>query len=358
MKNLKLIYNIFLNLISIYKYNLLYINMIYIICIVIVWSIDCTLTSYLFPNYSNILFLQYINKIISNLIIIENYIYSLELASYINITLYNITCINYILIFIVIYITFSYIIFFYLFIIINIKPLFDSLFINILLRQYNLIKSSKILFIFILNLLNLDLLGIEEYYLSIYFNNSYLKNMISFSLVNNELDMVPNTSNTDQSLPSNVTLTPHSDEIKGGTESEREDELVSTEDILFNKFYDLNGEDRKKYIINKYDSKGMIATFYSISWLIEKINLDTDGTKHNVDILIDKYLNQMLNLERDTQLKSFAFHRENPFLRHLILNTPLEYPYVIPAKNNMTEADMYDLKDALIKNEEETINQD
>ncbi len=100
----------------------------------------------------------------------------------------------------------------------------------------------------------------------------------------------------------------------------------------------------------------MTPTFYTISWLSDKIQINTDGNKLNVDLFIDNYLNQILNLERDTQLKSFAFHRDKPFLRHLIYKTPLEYPYVIPANNNMSEFEMFDLKDALIKNEEETIN--
>jgi hypothetical protein len=225
----------------------------------------------------------------------------------------------------------------------------ENLFIKILLKQFNLIKSFKNLFILIFNLLNLDFLGFEEYYLSflleaqifgpIINKNSHLKNMISLSLANNDYLIVRDDL----------------DQIAEG-----EDDLLSTDDLLFNNFNELNLEDRKRYIINKFENKGMIATFYSINWLMDKIILDTEGTKHNVEFLIDKYLNQMLNLERVTQLKSFAFHREKPFLRHLLdpNNTPLEYPYVIPAKNTMTESDMYDLKDALIKNEEETVNQD
>nr|YP_009710598.1 hypothetical protein [Amanita bisporigera]QFZ98547.1 hypothetical protein [Amanita bisporigera] len=366
-------------IVSKYKYLILFINFIYIFFIILDWFNDSTLSSNLLSKFSHIVSFQLINNLITKLNVIVTYIYNLESTLNINISYYNITYINSLIIFIVIHLILLLIVIAYLFLLLKIKPLFDILFIKLLFKQLNLLKNLLNLFIFSLNLINLELF---EYFPSFNLNKIIFKNMITLSLANNELVLTDNSliseedqiisssafsQNLNTSLPESLSsfagaapqVVNEESEIElvstlSNSPTASEDELLYKGDTIFQIFNELSKEDKITYLINKYENKGMIATLYSISWLLEKILLNTDGTKHNVDLFIDNYLNQMLNLERDTQLKSFAFHRDKPFLRHLVYKTPLEFPYVIPINNNISEFDQSDLKEAIIKNEEET----
>nr|YP_009710557.1 hypothetical protein [Amanita pseudoporphyria]QFZ98506.1 hypothetical protein [Amanita pseudoporphyria] len=371
-KILKTVYNILYYLISRYKYFILFINVIYILSLVLDSYLDSSISSVLINKFSNIVIISLIKNFISKFIIIFTYLCHLGNISNINITSYDITYVNYLIPFFIIHLTLLLIVIGYLFFLLKIKVLVDNLFIKFLFKQINLIKFLKNSFLIILNLLNLDIM---EYYYN--FNKVILKNMVTLSLTGNELVLsdqnpegitsVQNSSPSDD-LPgesfSNLTVTDTGDEaselgldtpLSNSTIAvDSENNLLPTEN---KNFFELSREDRTKHIINKFEDKGMNVAYYTITWLMEKITLNTDGNLNNVDLLIDSYLLEMLNLERKTKLKSFAFHRDKPFLINLVHKTPLEYPYVIPAKNNLTEADLYDLKDAIFKNGAEILTE-
>lgn len=339
-------------------------NVIYIISLVLDSYLDITLSSFLINKFSNIVFLSLINKFIYKFFIIVTYLYKLEYNLYINITCYNITYVNYLIPFFIIHLTFLLIVITYLFYLIKIKVLFEYLFINIIFKQINFIKFFKNFFLIILNLLNLDII---EYYYNL--NQIILKNTGIFSLTDNDLVLsdqsqtsAPSEELLVESLSKPMVTNIEDEESDLSLENPLSNSKMESEDNLlpiYNKnYFELNREDRITYIINKFEDKGMTAAYFTTTWLMEKITLNTDGNLNNVDLLIDSYLDEMLNLERNTKLKSFAFHRDKPFLRHLVHKTPLEYPYIIPAKNTLSEAELYDFKEALNKNGVETLNEE
>lgn len=365
------------NLISKYKYILLFMNMNYIL--LIDWFKENNLS-----KFSNLIIIQINNIIISKFNLIINYIYNLENIFHIRI---NLNILNYsisnclaktIILFIVINLTLLLLVILYLIYIIKIEPSLNKNIIIKIIKQIQILNS--IYNIFIINLLNIYF---SDYYIiSNFFNfiNFIYINTINFSSgllpikdlglikiiiqsFNYREDKFSSISTLPKLMSSDLVFKREVVSLEGNVDSDIElqsnllnsptsEENLATEDINFNNFTDLRNEDKRSYLINKYENKGMTPTFYIISWLSDKIQSNTDGNKQNVDIFIENYLNEILNLERETQLKSFAFHREKPFLRHLIYKTPLEYPYVIPANNNMSEFEMSELKDAMIKSEE------
>ena len=384
-------FNILFHLIIKYKYIILIMNMNYIIIIII----DCLKENNL-SKLTNLIFIQIINIINSKFNKIIIFINNLENNFHLNILNYSINNsfggpTKNILLFILINLTLLILINLYLIYIIKIEPSLNKKLIIKIIKQ---IQILNIMYnIFIINLWNI--------YFSDYYIISSISKFIKFIFINTinfssglfqikELgviklifqslnylrlceDKFTSISTFHKLMSSDLVFQRQRRQIEvtslnsleGNVDSEIElhsnlanspnassEENLATEDINFNNFTDLKIEDKRTYLINKYENKGMTPTFYVISWLSDKIQLNTDGTKQNVDVFIDNYLNQILNLERDTQLKSFAFHREKPFLRHLIYKTPLEYPYVIPANNNMSEFEISELKDALIKSEE------
>jgi hypothetical protein len=56
----------------------------------------------------------------------------------------------------------------------------------------------------------------------------------------------------------------------------------------------------------------------------------TDGNKTNIENLIEINLNQILKIERETQLNNLAFFRNSPFLINKIDNSPIAFPKIIP----------------------------
>jgi hypothetical protein len=374
--------NIIFNIISKYKYILFILNMNYIIIIIIYWFKENNLI-----KLNNLIFIQIKNIIISKLNLIINHIYNLENIFNIKINILNYSISNCfaknILLFIVINLTLFLLVILYLIYIINIEPSLNKKIIIKIIKQIQILNS--IYNIFIIKLLNIYF---SDYYIiSNFFNflNFIFINTINFSSgllpikdlgvikiifqnFNYQEDKFSSISTFPKLMSSDLVFKKEVVSLEGNVDSDIElhsnlsnsptassiapQENLATEDINFNNFTDLRNEEKRNYLINKYENKGMTPTFYIISWLSDKIQNNTDGNKQNVDIFIDNYLNEILNLERDTQLKSFAFHREKPFLRHLIYKTPLEYPYVIPANNNMSEFEISELKDALIKSEE------
>jgi hypothetical protein len=385
-KSNKWLRNIIFNIISKYKYILLIMNMNYIIIIIIYWfaSLENNLI-----KLNNLIFIQIKNIIISKLNLIIYYIYNLENIFNLKFNILNYSISNCfaknILLFIVINFTLFLLVILYLIYIINIEPSLNKKIIIKIIKQIQILNS--IYNIFIIKLLNMYF---SDYYIiSNFFNflNFIYINTINFSnglLPIKDLDVIKiiiqnfyyqedkfsSISTFPKLMSSELVFKKEVVSLEGNVESDielqsnlsnsptasnidpRSAENLVTEDINFNNFTDLRNEEKRNYLINKYENKGMTPTFYIISWLSDKIQNNTDGNKQNVDIFIENYLNEILNLERNTQLKSFAFHREKPFLRHLIYKTPLEYPYVIPANNNMSEFEISELKDALIKSEE------
>jgi hypothetical protein len=382
------------NIITKYKNIIIYLNINYILFILIDFLIDSQLSNYYFTKFSQILYIQKLFNIFTliNYASLVNYISNLEniLNQNINILLtsydiyFNIPNLTNIIIFLVINLTFyiNFLVFLYIFIKINNNSLFNSKFIRIFLTQINLIKIIYIIFIFIFNLFSLyyQLPLVKDYYLNLEANIIIAKqifiNFINFDLTNFNLDfkninfIFLNRVDTFQKLMNseldsnskvNVSDINVSNSIESVSKvninnsvvnSDYDNVVLVTEEIKFNNFKDLSIEDKRSYIINQYENKGMKPTFYTINWLSDKVLSNTDGKQNNVDIFINNYLNQILNLERDTQLKSFSFHREKPFLRHLVYKTPLEYPHVIPTNKNISEFEESELKDALIKNDD------
>jgi len=371
---------------------IIYLNINYILFILIDSLIDSQLSNYYFTKFSQILYIQKLINIITiiNYDSLVNYISNLEniLNQNINILLtsydiyLNIPNLTNIIIFLVINLIFyiNFLVFLYIFIKINNNSLFNSKFIRIFITQIHLIKIIYIIFILIFNLFSLyyQLPLVKDYYLNLeaniiiakqifinFFNFDFTNFYLDFKninfiflnrvdtfhkLINSELDSNVNVSdiNVSNSIES-VSKVNFSNSV---VVSDYDNVVLVTEEIKFLNFKDLSIEDKRTYIINQYENKGMKPTFYTINWLSDKVLSNTDGNKNNVDIFINNYLNQILNLERDTQLKSFSFHRDKPFLRHLVYKTPLEYPHVIPSNKNISEFEESELKDALIKNDD------
>ena len=383
-----------------YKYIIIIININYIFLILIDFLIDSQLSNYFLIKFSQILYIPKIINIISkiniNLASLVNFISNLEniFNTNINILLtsydiyYNIHNLKNMILFIVINLTIYFLVILYIIIKINSDSLFNSKLIR--LTQINFIKIIYIIFILILNIFSLyGLLSLASgYYLNleanIFITKQIFMNCINFDLTNlnlgfikkyinfiffNRVDTFHKFMDSDLDYNSkgkvsevNVSISnSNSNSIESVSNDKinnsvvvtaSENTLLVTEEIKFKNFNDLSIENKRSYIINHYENKGLTPTFYTINWLSDKVLSNTDGNKNNVDIFINNYLNQILNLERNTQLKSFAFHRDKPFLRHLIYKTPLEYPYVIPANKNISEFEESELKDALIKNDD------
>lgn len=101
----------------------------------------------------------------------------------------------------------------------------------------------------------------------------------------------------------------------------------------FNFNSDLNLEEKHLYIKNKMCLKGMEPHFSILVWFTSKLD-ETDGSKSNIDKLIESNLNSLLKIERDAKLNNLAFFRNKPFLMNKIYNSPLTYPNVIPVFKN------------------------
>jgi hypothetical protein len=359
------------NLKTKYNYLIILININYIFLILLDFIRDSNLSYYYLTKFSKILYIHIIMNILSiskiKFALLVNYLSKLEnlLMQNLNIFLtsydnnYNITNIKNIIIFIVINLTFYFVIFVYIFIKIKSDSLFNRKLIIIFLTQMNIIKIIYNIFIFIFKIfilyceaigynINLEANIIIAKKIFINFINYYFTNFnLGFKNINliflNRVDTFQKLINCDLDSNSKVEVSIdsvpkfNSSNSVSNTESEKNFDSIVTEEIKFLNFKDLSIEDKKSYVLNHYENKGLTPTFYTINWLTDKVQSNTDGNKYNVDIFINNYLNQILKLERDTQLKSFAFHRDKPFLRHLVYKTPLEYPYVIPAKKNISE---------------------
>nr|YP_009739342.1 hypothetical protein [Tricholoma bakamatsutake]QIC20186.1 hypothetical protein [Tricholoma bakamatsutake] len=95
----------------------------------------------------------------------------------------------------------------------------------------------------------------------------------------------------------------------------------------FNK--DFNLEDKYLYLKIKFYNKGIDHNIPFLDWFVNLLN-NTDGTKSNIDNIIEKNLNHIVKIERETQLNNLAFFRNKPFLINKFDNSPIAYPNIIP----------------------------
>src|SRR6266550_81852 len=271
----------------------------------------------------NLNFASLVNNI-SNLENILNHNINILLTSYD--IYFNIPNIKNIFIFIVINLTFYFLVFLFIIIKIKSESLFNSKFIRIFITQNNLIKIIYNIFIFIFNLVSLyyQLPLVKGFYFNFEANIIIAKqifiNFINFDFTNfklgfknfnfiflNRVDTLQKLMNSD--LDSNSKVKVSEVNVSNSIESvskvnssnpmvikDLENTLLVTEEFKFNNFKDLSIEDKRSYIINHYENKGMKPTFYTINWLSDKVLSNTDGNKNNVDIFINNYLNQIFNL--------------------------------------------------------------
>lgn len=357
---------IILNIITKYKNIILFINVNYIIFIIIDGLIDSNFSNYMFNKLSKFIYIPMINNIIYKFNLLLNYLLNLE-YNYLNSgNGFILTNIKYIILFSLINFSFYFIVCLYFYLKLNSEYLLNNTFIKISLKKFNLFKIILNIFIFIIYLFSLylnDDCFSFKLFCFVFINLELLDlhwNCVDFVDFNgifkkrNYYDNFKNLMNLDEEesidIDNDENIKSLDKNYNGTTLSE--DIILEKEYINFKNFNELSIEEKRSYIIQIYENKGLTPTFYTINWLTEKVILNTNGNQIEVDIFLNNYLNQILNLERDTLLQSKAFHRNKPFLRHLVFKTPLEYPYVIPAKNTMNDFEEYQLKDNLIKNED------
>lgn len=102
------------------------------------------------------------------------------------------------------------------------------------------------------------------------------------------------------------------------------------DNIKFNNFnLELNLEDKHKYLIEKFYNKGIDSNLPLLDWFI-KLLVKTDGSKKNIDNLIETNLTHILKIEREAQLNHYGFFRNKPFLINKTDNSPIAIPSIVP----------------------------
>lgn len=100
--------------------------------------------------------------------------------------------------------------------------------------------------------------------------------------------------------------------------------------IKFSDFnQELNLEEKYHYLKYKFYNKGIDHNIPYLDWFINLLD-KTEGNKTNIDNIIEFNLNQILKMERDTQLNNLAFFRTKPFLINKFDHSPIAYPNIIP----------------------------
>jgi len=92
---------------------------------------------------------------------------------------------------------------------------------------------------------------------------------------------------------------------------------------------DLTLEEKYFFIEKKMYLKGVESSLPMIDWFID-LMAKSDGSKANIEKLVELNLNSILKMERNSQLNSCGFFRNKPFLITHTDKTPLVYPHVIP----------------------------
>jgi hypothetical protein len=92
---------------------------------------------------------------------------------------------------------------------------------------------------------------------------------------------------------------------------------------------DLNLEAKYEYLRFKFFNKGIDHNIPYLEWFINLLH-KSDGNKTNIDNIIEKNLNHILKIERETKLNNLAFFRTKPFLINKIDKSPMAFPNIIP----------------------------
>lgn len=110
---------------------------------------------------------------------------------------------------------------------------------------------------------------------------------------------------------------------------ENEEIVNNIDNIFFTDFNkDLNLEEKYQYLKYNFYTKGIVHNLPYLDWFINLLD-KTDGSKTNIDNIIEFNLNQILKMERETQLNNLAFFRTKPFLINKFDRSPIAYPKII-----------------------------
>jgi hypothetical protein len=107
-------------------------------------------------------------------------------------------------------------------------------------------------------------------------------------------------------------------------------EIYNIDNIKFTDFnLDLNLEEKYHYLKYKFYNKGIDHNIPYLDWFINLL-VKTDGSKTNIDNIIEFNLNHISKLEKENQLNNLAFFRTKPFLINKFDLSPIAFPNIIP----------------------------
>lgn len=111
---------------------------------------------------------------------------------------------------------------------------------------------------------------------------------------------------------------------------ENEEIINNIDNIIFTDFNkELNLEEKYQYLKYKFYTKGIVHNIPYLDWFINLL-VKTDGSKTNIENIIEFNLNKILKMERETQLNNLAFFRTKPFLINKFDHSPIAFPNSIP----------------------------
>nr|YP_009739408.1 hypothetical protein [Tricholoma flavovirens]QIC20252.1 hypothetical protein [Tricholoma flavovirens] len=234
--------------------------------------------------------------------------------------------------------------------------------INIILPVYNiklLIKWCQLFFFISINIFNILNIGLSpetllfilnghfnkiyEFFISNISIQSFMGNEPQTILITNSDNSQPSSypssliySNSDKHISSENILdkidTSESDITDNDISNKIENEEIvnNIDNFIFTDFNkDLNLEEKYQYLKYHFYTKGIVHNIPYLDWFINLLD-KTDGSKTNIDNIIEFNLNQILKMERETQLNNLAFFRTKPFLINKFDHSPIAFPNIIP----------------------------
>lgn len=106
--------------------------------------------------------------------------------------------------------------------------------------------------------------------------------------------------------------------------------ITNINNFNFNNF-SLN--EKHEYLKIKFYNKALDPNTAYLDWFTQ-ILFKTDGTQNNIDECIEKNLQAIQKIERDSKLNSHSFTRIRPFLIHRTDNSKIKIPDTIPYKDS------------------------
>lgn len=247
--------------------------------------------------------------------------------------------------------------------------------INLILPVYNfklLFKWCKIFGFISINILKILNIGLSpenllfilngqfnkifEFFLSNISLQSYMGNDTQTILFTNNDNPQSSTyhqplinANSDKYMSSENLLnkidTSESDISENDISNNLENEVIINNigNIKFSDFnQELNLEEKYHYLKYKFYNKGIDHNISYLDWFINLLD-KTEGSKTNIDNIIEFNLNQILKMERDTQLNNLAFFRTKPFLINKFDHSPIAFPNIIPVFKGLSIYDEEDI---------------